>query len=148
MPLARAAGRLIIQKLVPLGYSNRRIMRAVRAQGFGYRTEELNNDINLFAGRVKNEWHVRKLNDNDVVPEFLMTPGEFGQPYKYRVNFQSNYYDIDTDSYVTVDESMYTSDYAKIGDWKEANELRTKRDYEGQGLEFINSNVISVELQQ
>ncbi len=148
MPLARAAGRLIIQRLVGKGFSNRYITRAVRAQGFGYRTLELNNDINLFADRIRNEFHVRKLLDNELVPDYLMAPGELGQPYKYRINYKSNYYDIESDTYVTLDESMYTNDYAKIGEWKEANKDRTKNIYEDQGLEFVNINVISVELQQ
>ena len=148
MPVARALGRMIIQELVPFGYSNRYIMRAVRAQGYGYRTSLLNNDINLFAGRAQHQYHIGKLNDNDVVPDYLMAPGELGQPYKYRVRFKSNYYDLESDSYVTVDESMYTNDYAKIGDWKEANELRTKSRYEEAGMEFVNSNVVSVDLQQ
>lgn len=148
MPIAvRGFARTLIQGMTGKGFSNRAIMRAVRSRGWGYSNVLLNNDINSFAGRYANEFYIRKLNVNDVIPDYLMVKGELGQPSKYRIHFQSTYYDPTNDTYKTIAESMYTNDYAKVGDWKDANETRTKARYEEIGLEFVNSNVVSVEIQ-
>ncbi len=148
MSLARAAGRLIIQRLVPGGFSNRYIMRAVRRQGFGYRTLEMNNDINMFSGRYKGEFYIAKLNPNEVVPKYLMNPGELGQTALYRVHYKTNYYAPDTDTYNTYNESMYTDDLAKKEDWSRINQERPKTPNSTYvNEEFVNSNVVSVDVQ-
>ncbi len=148
MPLARAAGRLIIQRLVPLGYSNRYIMRAVRSSGYGYRTKLLNADINNAAGRYNHEFHIRKLNVNDVVPDYLMTPGLLGQPSKYMVHYKTTYYNPEIDQYFTLHRSMYTNDKAKIGDWIEADQGRTLPESPPLDLELINQTITGVDIAQ
>lgn len=119
MPGARALGRMIIQDLVPLGLSNRAIMRAVRAKGYGYRTELLNADINLFSGRYKSEYFIRKLNVNEVVPFNLMNETDLKMPRKYLIHGEQRLYNPFTDSYEFKGGSFYTDSLAKTGDWED-----------------------------
>jgi len=74
-----------------------------------------------------------------------MIDSDLRQPYKYRVYGKSNYYDPDTDSYVTVTESFYTDDLAKKGDWEQIYSDSYDNRYPVGGMEFVNFNVTAGE---
>lgn len=148
MPLTRALGRMILQKLAPTGLGVNALMRAVRARGYGYRAALLNADARLFSNRYKNEYWISKLNRNEVVPFSIMNPTEMQAPYNYRAHFKTTYYHEDTDSYMTFTESMYTNDLSKIENWSDANQERSRERYEYEGLNWTHSSLVSVDIDE
>lgn len=147
MPItARGIGRMLIQNLVGTGLGSNAIIRAVQGRGYGYQRSIMLDDINYFGGHAKNEYWVKRINVNEVVPTDLMTPVEMGMPYNYRVYCDTNYYNSDTDTYVTEHESFYTNDYAKVGDWQGENELRAMDYPEQYKGEFVNTRITNVDI--
>ena len=145
MPFARAAGRVIIKSLVPTGLGSNAIIRRLIRSGYSYRRQDMLADVRQVSGLHKYERAVRDVGANEVIPRGYMFDSDLKQPYKYRVYGKTNYYDPDTDSYVTVSESFYTDDLAKKGDWEEIySDSYTDRYPEG-GLEFTNFNITSIE---
>lgn len=147
MPVAvRAFARVLMRGLIGRGSGSNAIIRAVQGQGWGYRRTTMLADINLFAGQDKNSYWVKQINVNEVIPTGLMTPVEMGMPYNYRVYCNTNYYDPDTDTYVTEHESFYTNDYANVGEWQKENELRTLPDSPAAEYEFVNTRIVNVDI--
>ena len=147
MPItARGIGRMLVQNLVGTGLGSNAIIRAVQKRGYGYRNTLMLDDINYFSGHAKNEYWIRKINVNEVVPTGLMTPVEMGMPYNYRVYCDTNYYQPETDSYITEHESFYTNDLAKVGDWQAENAARAMDYPDYYKGEFINTNITNVDI--
>ncbi len=145
MPFERAIGRMIVSKLVKTDLSQGGIMRAVRRLGAGYRTELMIADIKLFSGRFSNEFFVRKLGYNEVVPRYLMNETVLGTPRKYRVFGKSTYWDSSNDTYITKTESFYWDDLSKKGEWEDMYGAGGYERYDEQDLEFTNFNVTAVD---
>jgi len=118
MPIERAAARLIISQLLPTGVSKNFIMRAVRAEGYGYRTGLMSRDIDLLGGRYKNEYYIKQLNVNEVVPDYLMQQTELKRPFKYQVHGDVGIYDPLTGERTIETRSFYTDRLLKTGDYE------------------------------
>ena len=145
MPFARAVGRVIIKRLVPTGLGSNAILRAIQRSGNSYRRTDMLADVRQISGLHKYEKAVRNVGTNEVIPKGYMVNSDLKQPYKYRVYGKTNYYDPDTDSYVTVSESFYTDDLAKKGDWEEIYSKSYDDRYPEGGMEFTNFNITSIE---
>jgi len=117
MPIERAAARLIIGNLLPTGVSKNVIMRAIRAEGHGYRTKLMSRDIDLLAGRYKNEYYVMKLNVNEVVPQYLMNETDLKRAFKYRVHGYGTYENVITGEKTVEKASLYTDYLNKKEGW-------------------------------
>ena len=145
MAFARAAGRVIIKRLVPSGLGANAILRAIKEAGHSYRRKEMLRDVRQISGLHKHESAIRAINKNEVVLRSYMEEMDLKQAHKYKIYGKTNYYDPDTDSYITVTESFYTDDLAKKGDWEEIYSSSYDKRYPKAGREFVNFNMTAGE---
>jgi len=108
MPIERAFAHIVIRAMTGQGFSQRAVMREVRRLGYGYRTKTMGDDIRRFSSIAKNEYYVKKLATDEVIPRGLMVEGELKRPFSYRVYGDVTYYNPETDSYDFREGSFYT----------------------------------------
>jgi hypothetical protein len=145
MGIARAIGKAIIDRLAPSGLGTNALIRIVRSQGYGYNTKKMGEDIRSAQGRVKYQYFIEKLNNNELISESLMVQKDLGYPAKYRVFGNFTYYDPIADDYYTEIKSMYTNDYAKKGAWQDEWWSDNAKKYEFNGVEPISFNITFAE---
>jgi len=145
MAFARAAGRVIIKRLVPTGLGSNAILRAITKAGYSYRRTEMLADVRQISGLHKYEKAVSDVGYNEVIPKGYMIDSDLKQPYTYRVYGKTNYYVPETDSYITKTESFYTDDLAKKGDWEQIYGDSFDARYPDKDKEFVNFNITSIE---
>jgi len=145
MGLARSIGKAIIDRLAPTGIGTNALIRIVRNQGYGYNAQEMGEDIRAANGKFKNEYWVRKLNNNQVVPENLMVNRNLNYPAKYRVYGTFSYYDNVSDDYFDVTKSFYTDDLTTKGAWVDDFTDTYTNVYNSQGQEQMGFDIFAVE---
>lgn len=119
MAIARSVGQNILKSLISANIPGWQMISIVRSAGYGYRYQTMLSDIREYTGRVKYESQVTGLNVNNVIPSGWMNKVDMEGPYKYKVWADVNYYDPETNSYISDVKSLYADEYLRIGDYQE-----------------------------
>jgi len=145
MPLARAIGKAIIERLAPTGLSANRIIRIASSAAGGYRRTQMLDDIRVAGQRFKNQYFIEKLKSNEITPAGLMVEHDLEIDRKYRVYGKYSYYDEIEDKYFEETKSFYTDELKNTGAWTDEWTDAFREKYEAQGQDFMGFSVTAVE---
>lgn len=145
MPINRAIGKAVIEKLAVTEASANEIIRIAQQMGGGYARAQMLEDIRVAGQRFKNQYWVEKIETNEVIPKGLFVEKDLGADAKYRVYGTYSYYDEGTDDYYETTKSFYTDDLANKGSWQDDWERTFQEKYSAEGKEFIGFNITAVE---
>jgi hypothetical protein len=131
--------------MIPMGFSQRAIIREIRRLGYGYRTGLMNEDIRRFSGRFLNEHYVKKLRPDEIVPRGLMVETTLKRPVKYHVFGDVTYWDRETDTYLFEPGSLHTDNLRSKADWEADYIEKSPRPKTDPRYEVVGFDITAVE---
>lgn len=144
MGIERAIGKNIIKHLASQLLPSWQIVQTVRSLGYGYRYQEMLDDIRTYSGRVKYETQVSNLSDDATIPEGWMAKEEFVSPYRYRVYGTVRYYNAETGEYEEGMRSFFTNDPGSKSSYTEKFEDYFYRLQYDPTIEYVDFEVKGV----
>jgi hypothetical protein len=133
----RYVARMLIPKMIDLGYQGTAIVRELRTMGYGYRYQNMLSDIRTETQISQFGAAVKGLS-NDVMPDkSIMTETELNQPRRYRIFGTAKYVNTETGHTTYEPISFYTNNL------KSKDEMM--QDYIGQKVDSKYREDVSVE---
>jgi ATP phosphoribosyltransferase regulatory subunit HisZ len=140
--IERYIGRMLIPKMIDLGYAGNAIIRELRNLGYGYRYQNMLADIReqtqiaAFGASVKNL-------AEDVYPsKAIMTDAELSQPRRYRIFGTAKYVNVETGIVTYEPVSFYTDTLNTKQGWMQEyitvkEEAKYREDVSIEGLDIF-----------
>ncbi|KKN36635.1 hypothetical protein LCGC14_0771580 [marine sediment metagenome] len=130
MPLARAAARAMMPRLVNYGWSSSKITKWLAGHNATYRRVTMLTDIRQFRNMAEFGPRVVKYTGSKIIPKSLMSEVDLSRARRYRVYGMAKYTDVETGAVRYKNVSFYADDRRSKDEWsQEFEDMIRAEDY-------------------